>query len=165
MDERLDKIKAQMEASRRSLRPPYITSDDADWLIAEVEELRHARRYTQTGKERAASRLERAYEREQATQAKVEQLREWLANCQASEFHGMHQRMVSIHARFDAEQIVRKLAEREPPQGGCDFCAATGEDLYWWRRYDATYIPDPNGHEPDCLWRLAREWVAAHPAE
>lgn len=91
----------------------------------------------------------------------LDRAREWLAKCQAAEFSGMHQRMVAIHAQFDAERIVRELAEREPPSGGCDFCSATGEGLYFLSR--GIYIPDPDGHESDCLWRLAREWVAARP--
>jgi hypothetical protein len=37
--ERLAMIKANMEASRRNLRPPYIGENDADWLVSQVEGL------------------------------------------------------------------------------------------------------------------------------
>jgi hypothetical protein len=36
---RLAMIKANMEASRRSLRPPYIADHDANWLVMMVEDL------------------------------------------------------------------------------------------------------------------------------
>jgi hypothetical protein len=36
---RLATIKANMEASRRSLRPPYIADHDANWLVMMVEDL------------------------------------------------------------------------------------------------------------------------------
>jgi hypothetical protein len=36
---RLAKIKADMEASRRSHRPPYIADHDANWLVMMVEDL------------------------------------------------------------------------------------------------------------------------------
>lgn len=36
--DRLPMIEANMADSRRTLRPPYVTSDDADWLVAEVKE-------------------------------------------------------------------------------------------------------------------------------
>jgi hypothetical protein len=38
--DRMEQIKANMAASRRNLRPPYIGDDDADWLVSEVERLR-----------------------------------------------------------------------------------------------------------------------------
>lgn len=59
-----------------------------------------------------------------------------------------------------AEEIVLALAKREPPTDtewdNCklcwvDFGRRTGRE------------DDPANHEPDCPWRLAREWVAAHP--
>jgi hypothetical protein len=63
---------------------------------------------------------------------------------------------------MDAEQIVRALAKDDPPvmdgwvhdDTPCAYC---------WKDPG----PDPSelaGHEADCPWRLAREWVAAHPA-
>jgi alkylation response protein AidB-like acyl-CoA dehydrogenase len=36
---RLAKIKADMEASRRSSRPPYLADHDANWLVMMVEDL------------------------------------------------------------------------------------------------------------------------------
>jgi hypothetical protein len=36
---RLATIKTNMEASRRSLRPPYIADHDANWLVMMVEDL------------------------------------------------------------------------------------------------------------------------------
>jgi hypothetical protein len=61
---------------------------------------------------------------------------------------------------MDTEQIVRLLAADLAPEDDdqlgnqvcalCDAYAQVGDELAW--------------HKPDCPWRLAREWVAAHPA-
>jgi len=59
---------------------------------------------------------------------------------------------------MDAEQIVRTLAAGDFPwdgkEGDCALC------------YGPEFTQDSldlSTHKPDCLWRLAREWVAAHP--
>jgi hypothetical protein len=44
--DRLDLIKQNMEWSRQSGRQPYVTNDNADWLVAEVERLRDAGQLT-----------------------------------------------------------------------------------------------------------------------
>jgi hypothetical protein len=56
---------------------------------------------------------------------------------------------------MDSEQIVRMLAEEDPPIGPdlwCLFCRA-----------DVGRLDPPQSHEQTCPWRLAREWVAANP--
>jgi hypothetical protein len=58
--------------------------------------------------------------------------------------------------RVDAEQIVRALAAVERPitvEGGLVRCVLCGEML------------DGGQHDPDCPWRLAREWVKARGAD
>jgi hypothetical protein len=44
MDEqdRLSMIKENMQWSRQSGRQPYVTQDNADWLVAELERIRNA---------------------------------------------------------------------------------------------------------------------------
>lgn len=44
--DRLSLIKENMEWSRQSGRPPYITQDNADWLVTEIERLRNAGQLT-----------------------------------------------------------------------------------------------------------------------
>ena len=60
---------------------------------------------------------------------------------------------------MDAEQIVRALAAAEPPlvpitTADCTLCDALGSN---------EHIREPDGHDADCPWRLAREWVATSP--
>lgn len=61
---------------------------------------------------------------------------------------------------MDAELIVRALAAADAPVeaefGMCMLCPME------FRTLDERY-KDPSAHEPDCPWRLAREWVAANP--
>jgi hypothetical protein len=55
---------------------------------------------------------------------------------------------------MDAEQIVRALASNNRLADGHFVCLMCGESG-----------PNNNGvHHRNCPWRLAREWVAAHPA-
>lgn len=58
---------------------------------------------------------------------------------------------------MDAEQIVRALAAEPYPTGdeGYDDCAFCES-----RHYDEQQNLI---HAEDCVWRLAREWVAEHP--
>jgi hypothetical protein len=64
---------------------------------------------------------------------------------------------------MDAEEIVRKVAAAGAPLdlsserelARCAFCA---------RWTTSGLIDDLTTHKPGCPWRLAREWVAAHPA-
>lgn len=65
---------------------------------------------------------------------------------------------------MDLEQIVRALAAQEAPVDGeffyCHLCEAD-----WGLGASGRKAPynDPSEHKPGCPWRLAREWVAAHP--
>jgi hypothetical protein len=57
------------------------------------------------------------------------------------------------------ERIVRALAARNYPTDDsgydvCGLCEASDHDGQF----------GPLIHEPDCPWRLAREWVAANPS-
>jgi hypothetical protein len=64
---------------------------------------------------------------------------------------------------MDAEQIVRAAAAKKAPVDGeffyCHWCKAD------WGLGSNDYEAhnDPRLHDEDCPWRLAREWVAAHP--
>lgn len=63
---------------------------------------------------------------------------------------------------MDAEELVRALAAQDAPidseYGTCAFCDAQDPN-----NLRAAPIPGaPMEHEPSCLWRLAREWVAAN---
>jgi len=71
-----------------------------------------------------------------------------------------------------AEEIVRRLASPCPPDGieGYDdpCCALCRKDYhemsYEW--HGDGYGPHfPAAHPPDCLWRLAVEWVSARPSQ
>jgi hypothetical protein len=66
---------------------------------------------------------------------------------------------------MDAERIVRALASADPKafssfeERVCGLCWAkpvTGD-------IEDVELLDPTKHKPDCPWRLAKEWVAAHP--
>ena len=69
----------------------------------------------------------------------------------------------------DLERIVRAVADTEPmaycpgdEMTGdwyeCGFCEVQAETLH---RYDWHEVE----HRESCPWRLAREWVADHPAQ
>lgn len=61
---------------------------------------------------------------------------------------------------MDAEQIVRALAASDPvgfdnqEEPACTLCEAA-----LWNRMPQP-LDDPATHDPNCPWRLAREWVA-----
>jgi hypothetical protein len=64
---------------------------------------------------------------------------------------------------METEQIVRALAKADAPLDEvycCLLCAAE------WKagEQDPEEMGEPQHHDTGCPWRLAREWVAAHPA-
>lgn len=63
---------------------------------------------------------------------------------------------------MDAEGIVRALAAKDAPLDpevfDCILCRAG-----WVAGTDPELQQDPQRHAPECPWRLAREWAAAHP--
>jgi hypothetical protein len=71
---------------------------------------------------------------------------------------------------MDAEQIVRALAREDAPiEAGDDLswprCLFCEVDEGFYNPANRLFYEDVVGaHKPDCPWRLAREWVAAHPA-
>jgi hypothetical protein len=60
-----------------------------------------------------------------------------------------------------AEQIVRKVAMQSPPLndewGDCMWCDAPRSP-----EVAMGYVPD-DGHDAECPWRMAREWVKENP--
>jgi hypothetical protein len=62
----------------------------------------------------------------------------------------------------ELERIVRALAERDEPvtegHNGNDFCVF----CVLPKRPYHYFSGQPEAHENDCPWRLAKEWVAAH---
>lgn len=82
----------------------------------------------------------------------------------------------TVRPLLDAEAIVRALADAPAPlrdyewaageDEACEECTACGTSVSHgeWER-DRPILRAPDRHEPDCPWRLAREWVAQHPEE
>jgi hypothetical protein len=62
---------------------------------------------------------------------------------------------------MDAERIVRALATTDPADYDTHECRLCGNVS--WNSDGPEQQVRALLHKPDCPWRLARAWVAAHP--